>query len=223
MKFNKAKKITLLAAAICITAAVTSISALATDKFSEPFSMLQTKLVQNKNFANDNIVQVGDLFITKKNLEDFKAYKGLEFNLNNSQISLKDSDLLEELIIEKLILLKAQEYNVVASLDDGKKEAAQAREILSKQPQEDQAMQDRFIATTGLTKDEYWNNYAPKQYQDQRSAVNLLNKLTGDGVLTVGKDLNEFGKKYREYRKALYQSSLESKIKVIDKNITLNK
>lgn len=219
----KKRQIALVVAGFIFVAVATSFSVFAGDKYLGPFSSLKPKLTANKAFEKEIIVQVGNEFITKRTLEDFRAYKELEKQLsNNPSISLKDNDLLEELITEKLLLQKAKEEKVEASLEDGKKEAARLRELLAKQPQEARDMQARVIESTGLSEEAYWNEYAPKQYQDQLTVTNLVNKLIRDGVLTVTKDPNEFGQKYREYRKQLYRMSLGDKVKVLDKNIVLN-
>ncbi|KEQ23439.1 hypothetical protein [Paenibacillus tyrfis] len=219
----KKSKMTLLVAVVCVSAAVSSLSVFASDKFSEPFSKVETNLTKNKAYANEKLVQVGNDYVSKKELLDFKANKEFEMSLsNNPSLSLKEGDLLEELVTEKLLLQKAKELNVEATIEDGKKEAFRVKDILEKQNKDVQDFQKRVIALTGLSEEEYWKSYAPKLYQEQLTQANLLLKLQKDGVLSVDEDLNKFGEKYREYRKGLYKSSLGNKVKSLDAKTLLN-
>ncbi|MFB6367732.1 SurA N-terminal domain-containing protein [Paenibacillus elgii] len=224
----KKSKMTLIVAAICVSAAVSSLSVFAGDKYSEPFSKVETNLTKNKAYANEKLVQVGNDYISKKELLDLKAHKEFEMSLSNNlsrtlkEDDLKEGDLLEELITEKLLLQKAEELNVEATIEDGKKEAFRARDILKKQSKDVQEFQNKVIALTGLSEEEYWKSYAPKLYQEQLTQANLLIKLQKDGVLSEGEDLNKFGEKYREYRNGLYKSSLGNKVKSLDAKTLLN-
>lgn len=220
---KKPSKITFVISVICVAATVSAISAFAGDNYDESFSALKTKLTQNKAYDDEIIVQVGNDTISRKTLEDFRAHKEAEKKLsNNPSISLKDGDLLEELITEKLLLQKANELNVGATLEDAKREALRVQEILAMQPQDAKDMQARIIKLTGLSEEKYWSEYAPIQYQIQLSLENLLTKLIHDGILPSGKDPNELGRKNLEYRKDLYKTSLGNKVKIVNKSITLN-
>jgi hypothetical protein len=221
------KKITVIASAIVITATVSLFAIVspskANDIYSTPFSNLKQTLKQNKQFEKQNIVLVNDEAISKNQLEDYKSYKKSQKEINNdASITLDDSTLLKELITEKLLLQEAKSKNVEASIEVGKHEAEKMIEFLKTQPQNVQDFQKNVIDVLGISEEQYWNEYAPKQYQDLESLKNLSDKLSAEGILPNGKDFNDFGKKYNEYKKNLYNMEIGKKVKVLDTSFNLN-
>lgn len=218
----KRKKVIVIFAAVCIAAAVL-VPPVLDGRFAGLFPGLTTSLTANEALAEGNIVQVGSEFISRKELEEFRAYKEWETELNDSAASFEDSDLLGQMIIEKLLLQKARELKVEASVKEARKEAARVKKILEQQGSgEAREFHARNIKTTGLTEKQYWNKYIVKEYRNQLTLGNLLKKLITDGQLYAGSDPNELMRSYMEYRDKLYTEALGSKVRSLDSTITLN-
>lgn len=203
------------------TVGTVTISSSASDRFTQPFADLKTSLEKNKPLKDEVIVKVGRASITRKNLEDLRSQKKIQMEISGQKVSLDDKDLLEKLITDELLLQKAEELHVAASLEDGKKRAMEAREILKQSP-EAQVVQQKIIESLGLTEDQYWNDHAPAQYQKLQSISNAIDKLVELGQIPDSQDPNIYGQNVQKFKKELYENALTSKVvRVESKDISL--
>lgn len=186
------------------------------------FSQLKNTLDHINKQENHDIARVGSETITNKEFNVFKAYKETNLKLNGLNSKFNESELLKEFIINKLIIKKAKEENVFVSLNEAKKHAQEMRKLLEESgDKKAQQFQQKMIALTGLSEDEYWTQYAPLQYQDHLSEMNLINKLIKEGVLPDTENNDEFLKAYEKYREGLYHAEKKN-ISILDKNIKIN-
>lgn len=159
------------------------------------------------------LVRIGGSEITSKDLEKYKTFRSMGENL-----VLDNSKLLEELITEKLYVQLAEEQGVAAPLTKGKQEAEKYRKILEQQPQKIKNVQKKLIEVMGITEEDYWNIYAPAEYQKFQSMQNLTQHLINSNKLDISSP--DFAKQLADYKHELFQSALhENKIEVIDKSI----
>ncbi|WP_106767336.1 hypothetical protein [Paenibacillus faecalis] len=120
------------------------------------------------------LVQVGSDEITNVELLTFKKMNSF------SSTDLSDSEIVEYMVKEKLVLQLAKQVGVSATLEEGKMEAQKHREILDQQPKEVQDTHKKIVKAMGITEEEYWEDYTPSQYQDLLSMQNLFDKMQTD-------------------------------------------
>lgn len=202
---------------------VGAVSVFANDPLTSQVKTIQKETNVNNNAEHKILLQVGSEKITNTELANYKAYKSIESNP-----TLDDQQLLEEMATEKLYLLLAEKQGVAATLADGKKEAEKNRGILEQQPQEVQDTQKKLIESMGMSEDQYWNKYAPAEYQKILSEQNLTQQLirenkiniNQDSISTSQKSLN-VAQELKEYKHELFESALSNnEIKVVDSSIS---
>ncbi|MNN86381.1 hypothetical protein D3C81_2037920 [compost metagenome] len=75
----------------------------------------------------------------------------------------------------------------------------------------------------GLSEDQYWNDFAPAEYQKILTSKNLTKKLIEDQIIKADQYNNEFGKQLDQFKQKLYLSSLKNKtLKALDSSIHLD-
>lgn len=215
------KKIISVFAAIVVIGAFAVSTSFAGDKNTPTFATLKSDLKNANELEKVNLLQVGDKIITNKDLEKFKAFKKSELALKNENQELSEADLYKELILEELLKQKIKEENINVTIDEAIKHTIQMRELLNKQPQDVQDFQQKVIETTGLDEQTYWDQFAPKQYQEELGKQKLVDKLVEKKIINNPKDFNQFGVEYNKFLEKLYEEAKNNKIIKLDTSITL--
>lgn len=214
MKKNK-KMAVVLSLALTGVLTVGVMSSFANSPLIRQAQTIQTKIEANNKVEKNVLLQVGATEITNIELENYKTYKSIETNP-----ILGDAELLKEMATEKLYLQLSEDKNVAATLVDGNNEAKKYREILKEQPQEVQDTQQRLIEAMGLSEEEYWNEYAPAEYQKILSVQNLTQNLIENKELKR-QESTDISKELKEFKEQLFQSAVASdKVKVIDSSVS---
>lgn len=212
MKSLKVLTGTLIIAGVLTAGAVS----FAEDPLSTTSKNIMETVQTNNQLVSHAIVDVDGEKITNVDLLNYKAYKSIE----NTQVS--DQELLENMITEKLYLQLAKEKNVYATLEDGKKMAEENRQILDSQPKEVKETQQKMIEMMGLTEDQYWNDFAPVEYQKIISAQNLSALLEQQKVLHYNvEDINDYGLELQQFKHELYEQAKGNKVKILDDSMSL--
>lgn len=162
------------------------------------------------------LVQVGSDEITNVELLTFKKMNSF------SSTDLSDSEIVEYMVKEKLVLQLAEQVGVSATLEEGKMEAQKHREILDQQPKEVQDTHKKIVKAMGITEDEYWEDYTPSQYQDLLSMQNLFDKMQTDKNLAQKYAIDAIPSA-NQVLEQLYKTSLSNgTVKVKDDAIRLD-
>ncbi|WP_341347407.1 hypothetical protein [Paenibacillus sp. FSL H3-0469] len=167
-------------------------------------SQIPKQVESNLQLETKTIFQLDKISITNQDVENFKAYQQI------GDSSLTDKEIIEQLATEQIYLSVAQQKNVAATLEEGKQEALKNREILKTQPQNIQNTQLKLIKLMGLDEEEYWNDFAPKEYQKILTAQNLTKLLLEENILKYNSNQpQEFGKELKAYKHNLYVQALK--------------
>ncbi|WP_068774167.1 hypothetical protein [Paenibacillus sp. FJAT-26967] len=189
-------------------------------------SGLKTQLAHNKKETSGPLVQVGDYTISKLDLENYKAIKKSAASMSGQQLTdgIDENLLLKEIIIEKIILVEAKKQQITVSLEEGKQEAERLKQLLSQQPADVQALQKQFIDTYGVSEEKYWNEIAPKQYQELLINQKLIKKWIDNKTLPQITDANQqetFSQALETHKEKLYQEALTDYVTVKDDRYSL--
>ncbi|MNI22636.1 hypothetical protein D3C73_761950 [compost metagenome] len=217
MKFNKKVVLTLT---LALTGAISlgAVSSFAIDPITNNVQSIEKSVEINNKMQPKNLVQVGNEFITNIELSNYKVYNSV--GPNNL---LDDVEILKQMAREKLYLQLAKEKKLEATLEEGRAEAKKNRELLNRQTTEIQNIQKKFIDSMGLSEDQYWNDFAPAEYQKILTSKNLTKKLIEDQIIKADQYNNEFGKQLDQFKQKLYLSSLKNKtLKALDSSIHLD-
>ncbi|MNL00880.1 hypothetical protein D3C87_1213270 [compost metagenome] len=217
MKFNKKVVLTLT---LALTGAISlgAVSSFAIDPITNNVQSIEKSVEINNKMQPKNLVQVGNEFITNIELSNYKVYNSV--GPNNL---LDDVEILKQMAREKLYLQLAKEKKLEATLEEGRAEAKKNRELLNRQTTEIQNIQKKFIDSMGLSEDQYWNDFAPAEYQKILTSKNLTKNLIEDQIIKADQYNNEFGKQLDQFKQKLYLSSLKNKtLKALDSSIHLD-
>ncbi|WP_160032164.1 hypothetical protein [Paenibacillus sp. An7] len=189
----------------------------ALDPFTNLIQKVESQLESNKQLQNKVLVEIGDTKVTNVELANLKANKLVEANP-----VIDESTLLKEIVVDKLFLELADDEGVTATFEDGKKEAERMRALLATQSKEVQDTQKNFIELRGLTEEEYWNEYAPSEYQEQLTLQNLGQLLIKQGKIGADKDSNtNLGQDLIKFKEQLLTDALsKGDVKIVDNSIT---
>ncbi|UHA75614.1 hypothetical protein [Paenibacillus sp. 481] len=205
------KRILLVVSSIAALSILIGSFAGATDPLTTVSSQVNVEIRAINSNQPIDLVKIGDVLITNNDLQSLKAYKKLEEKPVPS-----DSELLKEIIIDELYLLKAKEEGVYVSLEDGKREAERLRAVLNAQPSNVQEVQKKILIAMGKSDDEYWSDFAPVEYQKLLSRQNLTNKLMETNVLDESLQYEDFSKKLQEYKNNMFNSEFNTKVQVLN-------
>ncbi|BBI30776.1 hypothetical protein [Cohnella abietis] len=208
-------------AVVIVAVGAIMMSASASDTTFQTFKELRETLARNKKIEDITIVQVGSYSITKKNLEDYRAQIQNQNSISGISTSIADKDLLKKLITDQLLIQKADELNVSASLEDGKKQAAENRDFLKTQPNDAQEFQRKIIESLELTEDQYWNDYVPAQYQKLKTISNAIDKLVELKQIPDNDNPNIYGQNILEFKEIIYNQAIEQKIVITSTDVAL--
>lgn|GEM_PF-1455512 len=205
------KKLVISLSAVVLACSAWVFYSFATEEKSDIFRSLSAELKEIQATKDRYIAQVEHIGITSGEFQTYKAYMRANQQLNNRKDELSDSELLKDLIIEKLLLLEAEKQGVAVSLEQARAYSDEMRHILESTADEKaKAFQQQVIALTGLREDEYWEKHAPEAYKSQLSIEHLLNKLVQDGVLpNASGDPESFQTAWKSYKDKLYESRSE--------------
>ncbi|MVO99659.1 hypothetical protein [Paenibacillus lutrae] len=223
----KRKKILVLSLTLVLAACAAAGSIAYDGLKSKPFlSGLKTQLAPSKKETSDPLVQVGDYTISKVDLENYKAIKKSAASMFGQQLTdhIDENLLLKEIVMEKVILAEAKKQQVTVSLEEGKQEAERLKQLLSQQPADVQAVQKQLIDTYGVSEEKYWNEIAPKQYQELLINQKLIKKWIENKILTQLTDTNQqetFSQTLEAHKEKLYQEALTDYVTVKDDRYSL--
>ncbi|MBP2001135.1 hypothetical protein J2Z69_002178 [Paenibacillus shirakamiensis] len=219
MKKTTKKASLIVSLTLLSTVCIGTITSYALDPLTFKFETIRKTIANNKSIEIKNLIKVGNEYITNKDVSNYKTYNSI------STLQFDDATILQQIAEEKLFLQLAKKNNVEASLEDGKLEAKNNREILKKQSAQVQSIQKNFIYAMGIDEDIYWESYAPAEYQKLISAKNLTNKLISDKAIKIdGLSGNEFANEIKDYKGKLYNSSIDNgNIQSLDQSIILKK
>lgn len=155
---NKKIKNSFLLVAIVI---MSGIFIAATNNYSKPKNIKEKAqysiFLRNTNDSSKAVAKVNSKTITKNDIENTKLFR---------QDNLSDQQILDLLIKNELIKEEATNLGANVTLDEAKQEALKQRNICETlASNEDKNEVLEIIKGLGLTVDEYWNEYVPKEYQ----------------------------------------------------------
>ncbi|QQE73580.1 hypothetical protein KDJ56_16985 [Brevibacillus composti] len=216
------KKLAISLSVVALVGSALAFSSFATDEQTDIFRSLKAELMDINATKEMSLAQVENEDITNKEFQIYKAYMNANLKLNNIQGKLSDSELLKDLVIDKLLVQEAENQGVAVSLKDAEVHSQEMRKILENTDDEKaKDFQKNVIEVTGLSEEEYWKKHAPNAYRNQLSIENLIEKLVQDGVLpNATEDPDSFDKAYRNYKEDLYESHSKN-VKIFTDEIQL--
>jgi hypothetical protein len=216
------KKLAISLSVAALVGSALAFSSFATDEQTDIFRSLKAELADINSTKEISFAQVENEDITNKEFQIYKAYMNANQKLNNIQRKLSDSELLKDLVIDKLLVQEAEKQGVAVSLKEAEVHSQEMRKILESTTDEKaKDFQKNVIEVTGLSEEEYWEKHAPSAYRNQLSIQNLIEKLVRDGILpNAAEDPDSFDKAYQNYKEDLYASH-SKKVKIFTDEIQL--
>ncbi|TKI57492.1 hypothetical protein E8L90_19655 [Brevibacillus antibioticus] len=217
------KKLAVSLSVIALIGSGLAISSFATNEQTDIFHSLKAKLNDINSSPETKFAQVENEDITNKEFQIYKAYMNANQKLNNIDEKLSDTDLLKDLVIDKLLVQEAEKQGVAVSLEKAKEHSQEMRKTLESTTDEKaKEFQKNVINVTDLSEDEYWESHAPEAYRNQLSIQNLIEKLVQDEILpNATNDLEAFNEAYKKYTDELYENHSEE-VKIFTNEIQLN-
>jgi len=215
---KKPNKFSIILSLFIVAILSLSVNAAANDPLSSKTNEIQKKVAEISNMDKEVLAQVGESVITNIDVLKYKAYSEIQSEAGSDEelsISLgTELSILEELITEELYLQLANEKGVSATIEDGLMESHKNRKVLESQPQRIRDIQEKLIASMGVSEEEYWNEIAPREYQKIISVQNLTNLLIEDGTLSFdGDKINGFGQELKNFKRDLYEKYKADSVK----------
>lgn len=159
---------------LCLVLLIAS-SSVADDSQDAAFYNAKLQLERLKNIPVIPVAKVGKDEITNHDVWRYQIFISLNGEL------LSEDEVLDRLIKEELYLQLAHERGAAASLAEGREMAERPRQLLTVQDAKAYEIHHRFLKLMDMTDDEYWNEYAPAEYQRMISMQNLTNLLISEG------------------------------------------
>jgi hypothetical protein len=136
--------------------------------------------------------------------EEFELYKANIKEVNNqpnaTPMTVSDEQIIDNLIIDKLLVQYAKKFDIVVSPSEIDKEIAFQRDSLEKAPNDNpirELMANR-IKRSGLSEDAFWDSELVRtNYENSILVGKMFTKLIADGTIKRVGDGSEFAK-FRE-------------------------
>lgn len=153
--------------------------------------------------GDDPVIVVNDETITKQQVEEYK--QNLDFTQTaNEQPLYTEKEVTENLITDTSLITEAESQGLSVSYDEAKSYAEQTRSALedmdSDQAEEMKNVLADYIKALGISEEEYWNEVAPKAYQESLT-IGALKQQKFEEEQTKNEDItqNQFEQTWSEY------------------------
>lgn len=192
------------------------------------FTLEKDQIFKIANVIRDNKSEDGAVVATANGLEiyegEVKLYKEL-YRLDGSIEKDSYKDVIQRRGKLKVLYKMAEEQGVAISIDEAVKIAQTERDMAEDNlDSEGKAFMQEYIDALGLTEDQYWSEYYPKQVQLFYSIEKLKSNFVEEAVKEekLPKLANE-EKKIKEdiETRKLHKKYADEKIKEIEDSITI--